>query len=404
MKKLLFISLLIGFILSILALKYDEPITFTLIAIVWFFIFIRLMLTTQKSIIKNIYYNLAFTILLLGILEMYSLYHLKYAKSQYRSETTVKDDNSSKYIIENKYFGYGPTKDIKINKKRFYNETMLYSADYTIENGLRITPSSNSNLNDECIIFFGGSFTFGEGVNDQESMPYIVGSLQNKKVYNWGFGGYGPHQMLATIDNEMINCEPNVIIYQAIEGHIVRSAGKASWDKVGPKYILDNGILYFSGFFDDTDSSNINQSSLIKKINNQLEKSYLYKKYILKEGTYFISDYDVQLYNEIIATTQKKILAQFSESEFHIILWDKPPGTDEDFFKNETNDNNIEKMINEFKRLNIKFHLISNILPNYFNKMEKYEISQYDKHPNALAHQLIADYVVKNIINKQGVK
>ena len=45
------------------------------------------------------------------------------------------------------------------------------------------------------MIIFGDSFTFGEGLNCVQMMPYRVGEIGGGRfeVYNFGFQGYGPH-------------------------------------------------------------------------------------------------------------------------------------------------------------------------------------------------------------------
>ena len=46
-------------------------------------------------------------------------------------------------------------------------------------------------------------------------------------------------------------------------------------------------------------------------------------------------------------------------------------------------------------------HLITKILPEYEKTRLDYVISPYDGHPNALAHRLIAEYIIKNIVESR---
>ncbi len=50
----------------------------------------------------------------------------------------------------------------------------------------------------------------------------------------------------------------------------------------------------------------------------------------------------------------------------------------------------------------IELHLISDILPGFIENKAQYELGAYDKHPNAIAHQLIAEYVVGIIFPMAG--
>ena len=75
----------------------------------------------------------------------------------------------------------------------------IYKAEYTIDsNLLRETLSAETG---PTIAFFGDSFTFGEGVNDAETLPQAFADLlgRRERVLNLGFSGYGPHQFLAEL-------------------------------------------------------------------------------------------------------------------------------------------------------------------------------------------------------------
>ena len=246
------------------------------------------------------------------------------------------------------------------------------------QGGLRITPPTSSHNDNNCIIFFGGSFTFGEGVDDRSAMPYIVGTLQHNKVYNYGFHGYGPHQMLSAIDNGMIGCKPKSVVYQAVSAHVARSAEASSWDSHGPMYVLRNGQLKYNGHFDNQKEI---EYTIMNKAVSQLEKSYLYIRFIKKS-----TDYDINLFLAIVDGSRRKLVEIFPEVQFHVILWDHP------------DDAVYLKVRDGLEQRSIKFHLVSDMLPGYPSDMERYVI-KHDGHPNPIAHQLMAEYIVKNMVS-----
>ena len=287
------------------------------------------------------------------------------------------------YIIDNDILGYAPRKNNTITATKRHKGELVYEAGYTIdEHGLRLSPPYKENAR-ECILFFGGSFTFGEGVNDEESMPYQVGikSEGEYRIYNFGFHGYGPHQMLAAIEQgvleEMVDCEAKYMIYQAILGHISRSAGLSSWDQYGPKYVLREGEVHWAGNF----SSHL-ALAFIKRTAN---KSLIYRN--LRRNTPNANDID--LFVGIVRRSRDLLAAKYPNSEFHVLLW----GNHSDKLYPTT----LQKLTD--KGLNV--HKVTQIVPNDAQSRSKYQLHRYDGHPNARAHEMMAEYVLSHIIDQR---
>ena len=106
------------------------------------------------------------------------------------------------------------------------------------------------------MLFYGGSFTFGLGVEDHETLPYRTGIKTDGRyrVYNFGFPGYGPHQMLASVQHLLADtiagCKPKYLIYSAMWGHVKRAAGLKFPGRFGPRYVLnENGDVVLTGTF-----------------------------------------------------------------------------------------------------------------------------------------------------------
>ena len=99
------------------------------------------------------------------------------------------------------------------SKKMIKDGQVFYDVTYTINKyGLRVSPHDlkeniTNTYNFKNILFFGGSFTFGEGVNDDENLPWKIEKKSNYKLksYNFGFHGYGSHQMLRTLELGLID-------------------------------------------------------------------------------------------------------------------------------------------------------------------------------------------------------
>jgi len=127
----------------------------------------------------------------------------------------------------------------------------IYSADYTIDsNLLRETRSVETG---PTIAFFGDSFTFGEGLNDADTLPQVFADLLGRKqrVLNLAFYAYGPQQFLAELKtgrfDGVIGAQPRLFIFMTAPWHAARTACKLSWAAHLPRYALENGQLALKG-------------------------------------------------------------------------------------------------------------------------------------------------------------
>jgi hypothetical protein len=127
----------------------------------------------------------------------------------------------------------------------------IYRADYTIDsNLLRETHSFETG---PTIVFFGDSYTFGEGLNDAETLPQVFADSLGRKqrVLNLAFYGYGPQQFLAELQtgrfDGVIGAQPRLFIFMTAPWHAARTACKLSWGARLPRYALENGQLVLKG-------------------------------------------------------------------------------------------------------------------------------------------------------------
>jgi hypothetical protein len=325
---------------------------------------------------------------MLGCLEAYL-----WTMQVFRDKERFEGDYIKGYYLRDDILGYAPGKGRAFTSIKFLGEKELYNVTYTIDtNGLRVVPRYNNKENRECVLFFGGSFTFGEGLNDNETMPYIVGikTYGKYKIYNFGFHGYGPHQMLSAIEHDMVDniveCKPKYAIYQALVTHVDRSSGLSFWDRHGPRYILHaDGSVKYSGHFDDDKI----ESGIKMKVRNQMKKSLIYKKYIDRKEP--VSRANIDLYVEIIDKSKQLLEEHYPGLKFHVILWDDKP---------KRNKRNRKLIMSLLKEKLVPLHTIEQILDYSENKSMYKLIPPYDNHPNALANELIAEYVITHILKK----
>ena len=359
------------------------------IGLIWTAAVLFISLKSKKGFIKLIGIYLAVIILAFTLFEGYL-----WLKS---NQLYITDKITPDYYRVDKFLGYAPKKGIKIFEKKYYKDELVFDAKYSFdENGLRISPPFVESDVKGCILFFGCSFTYGQGVNDSETMPYQVGIKSHGKyhIYNFGVKGYGPHQMLSELEHNVVKNIVNsngstYAIYQAIPEHINRAAGLAFWDYYGPKYILGkNKEVRYAGNFDD-------YTVFPKKILKYLNESLIYRN-ILGNARFFDDNKDIDLYEGIVIAAKEIFEKQYPGGEFHIMFWDNISSAGE-----ISQNLRWMKVLKFFSEKGLNIHLVSKILPDYQNNRSKFRLSPYDSHPSALAHKLIAEYVVQNILKEE---
>jgi len=379
------ILLLVGVGLTVASIEF-MPAPFVWSALLWAVLLGVTAVIEKRPRSRAFWVNFAAVVLTLGMAEGY--FWLQHdAVTDERFEGSYTTD----YFIAHDLLGYAPAKSYRATVTKRVGEELIYDTVYSIDaQGLRVAPPHDPAIAKSAVIFFGGSVTFGEGVDDTETMPYQLGvKMQGRfPIYNFGFHGYGPHQMLAALQQglveEIVEQTPSLVIYQAILAHVARSAGRASWDRHGPRYLLnEKGDVSLAGHFDDVEEEKGEADT------SRLKRSFLYQRLF---GQYrAIRDTDLRLYLAIVKAARDDVLRRFPGCAFEVLLWGNP--TDPDVATFET-------ILQGLMAADIPVHRVSDILPGYVETPEQYELSPHDAHPSAWAHELIADYVATHILAK----
>ena len=268
---------------------------------------------------------------------------------------------------------------------------LLYSVTYTMDAaGHRLAPRDDGPRAQGCVLFFVCSYTFGQGVEDTEAMPYRVGvrGAGRYRIVNFGAPGYGAEHMMAALDHGLVArttpCAPTQIIYQALPHHILRAAGKLEYSRLGPRYALGPaGQLQGGTPARDPDSSLSHRLAL--EIGEQLRKSRLYSALTSRDPSATWGDFT--LYLALVRRSRELSAKQFPNVPFHVLLWSQQVDWAERL-----------PLRDSMLAITPDVHLVDNILPEYRAHPERYMIDARDAHPNASAHDQIAAFVVDSIL------
>lgn len=399
---------------SLAALKLDSVLKgragfgimpFVVIGIGALGLLIYLAIASKHKALKLALSYLTILPLCLIIGELYAHYKLESSSEQDSCAASTSGTYASDYFTPSPITGYkGKPNTTATAHKSTQSGKSLYNVSYTTDElGWRITPSSKLDSS-SCVLFFGDSFTIGEGVQDNETLPFYfgraLGKQANARIYNFGFHGYGPHQALALVQSGEIarivkDCQSVLAIYESLPGHIARAGGFSPWEQGtnAPRFYLDpSGSLKWGNAY--LHKSPV-LAKLAPKLKARLAQSYLYK---LLQPSYGYDESYNALYFAIIDTLQKQLKEQFG-AHFTLVLWDATDLSDE--IERKESHAIIKHYKNGLGGGAMDLVLVSEILPNYKRQREAYSIDRCDLHPNARANEQIARYLVDlpNLIN-----
>ncbi len=381
-------SLTILILLLLLAISaaiayFNRQDAMVYLSAIWVGVCTTIIVKTSKPKLRLAALYVGIGILAFGISEAYFTGWL--FKSQKKSLVFTVSDPT--YFQPHSLLGVSPKKSSQIRAQKTYKDEPLYNVQYTItSNGVR----NDANIASDsapAVLFYGGSFTFGEGVEDGETLPnqFEKKTQGQLKAFNFGFHGYGPHQMLVSLENELEKPiigkhPPRYLVYQAISDHINRCAGTKFWDQSGPKYILDeNGEAIYQGPF---------QHWLIGRGISLLARSVMVRKWFAANSSPTLQD--AELFTSIVSKAASIFKDRYG-GEFYMIIW---PG-EMPLYRSS---------IAKLEASHINIIPVETILPDADTNIEKYRIHpNFERHPNALAYEKIAEYLAA-LLSQQMVK
>ena len=291
-------------------------------------------------------------------------------------------------------FGSQPKPGVFTAKKIASNGDVLYDTVFTIgPDGFRVTPKYGDKQAHR-INFLGDSFTFGEGVADNETMAYYAGDLVNAQkmasnkwaplqVKNYGIHGWGIHQSLAVLQSDL-DTQANLNVVLTAPWHASR-VGCADFFSLGsPKYVLQSdGLVKRDGYcrsFGWVEHSP-------KALRGLITSSKVFN--LIQDSLLVTNDQDKQL--ALYLGVLKTIAAESKKrGEDLVVGFIK---ADDQWFVGTYNN---QKVMDAMKGMGIK--VVDMTLADKNELLErKYYIHELDKHPTGAANQARAKLLLNNI-------
>lgn len=298
--------------------------------------------------------------------------------------------------------GLGAHRSRKILLEPNGEKRQIYNVIYTIDNlGNRQTPyKGRYNLNRKTVVFLGDSLTFGEGLNDDETLPYFFQTLSGFQSFNLGMHGYGTHQPLKMLESSGIleyrinRKNPDIYIYRMIMNHINRSAGYSPWDRFGPCYeVMDGSVQYVGTFAECKESTNLSKSIQEKLLSIAHSSKEPFTRYLFdllwKNDLYANTNYHSEDVDRLVYMVNK--MNQYVHNlgaNFVVILEDANTSKTEICGKNQKMSQTIASRLID---LNISILKTSDIYTSKMCRSGDLVIDMQDSHPSSFANKILAD-------------
>lgn len=152
--------------------------------------------------------------------------------------------------------GFRPAPDSEAIATATWGTETVYRQTYHFDaETARVTPPAPAA--EETYLFIGDSFIFGQGLPDDETMPsqFAKQNAPGARSINLGVPGYGPNHLVRAFEAGLYDRykDKNVkaVVTWIIPAHLQRVTGDGSWLGSSPRYVLDNGVLRYTGSFNE---------------------------------------------------------------------------------------------------------------------------------------------------------
>jgi hypothetical protein len=270
--------------------------------------------------------------------------------------------------------GYIPKANAHATERELAGQRTIYNVAYTTDSEhFRVVPDA-AETPEACVLLFGDSFTFGVGVNDDETFAAQVVERSAGRIAaeNLAVGGWGPHQFLAGLQSgrfqRATTCRPTDAVYLMIPTHIYRVIGADNaWDTHGPRYRLEaDGRPVRDGRLGDADRWN-------------------WRRWVGLNATSEEKAADLTV--ALLVEAARDLRASYPGIRVHVISWHNGGAPD----------GLVREMEDKLASAGLAPVPLEAILPFYRFRQNDYIVDPLDTHPNRRTHRRIADFIVRMI-------
>jgi hypothetical protein len=279
--------------------------------------------------------------------------------------------------------GFVPRASAQLKARADVEGRTIYDVVYSIgPDHFRVVPEA-AETPDACVLLFGDSFTFGDGVADEETYAAQIVKQSARRVaaQNFAVSGWGPHQFLAGLQSgrfqRAVRCQPTDAVFLMVPSLIWRASGVTNpWDTQGPRYRLGaDGRPVRAGTLGDPDP-------------------YNWRRWI---GLDPVSKGEaLRLAMALIVEAMNELKRLYPGIRTHFISYRVASWSDTGFTSDD-----LAGFEYDLQQAGVMPLPLEAIIPRYRFALRDYVLAPTDYHPNARAHCLIAEFILREIRHEQ---
>lgn len=242
-------------------------------------------------------------------------------------EPKVRYEFKPEYRRPDPVVGVWGMSDVQGRHIRYVDEGLAFDAVYTLDHhGRRVTPAAPpGGARPRHLLFFGGSFTFGSGVADEETLPNHAAELApGYQPYNYAFQGHSPQHMLARFEADTLRGEVDqaegICVFVFIPDHVRRVIGSKkvvcrwAYGKQFPCYEFDGagGVRNLGTL--------AGARPWTQRFYEWLEDEQCLR-FFGADWPVILSDGDYELTAAVIKASAEAYREQFGSDRFHVVLY-----------------------------------------------------------------------------------
>ena len=170
------------------------------------------------------------------------------------------------------------------------------------------------------IIYLGGSYTYGEGLSDRETLPaQLLPLLPDYQPTNLGLAGWGPNNILKALRKgnfEMKKTGTGIVVYFFISDHFFRvSPSLLHW----PRNVGRHPYFFTGPKGEILGGDSFHEAQPVRQFLSKLLGQSAFLKHFAIDFPSNYSKQDYKFFASMIAEIKLHALQQFSAQEFYVI-------------------------------------------------------------------------------------